>query len=79
MEGLEHPVTVARDSRGVPTITARSRADLARALGFLHAQERFFQMDLLRRHAAGEDEEAGAEATACERPGSGKHESILAC
>ncbi|HEX6928494.1 MAG TPA: penicillin acylase family protein, partial [Gammaproteobacteria bacterium] len=33
---------------------ARNEADLARATGFVHAQERFFQMDLLRRSAAGE-------------------------
>ncbi len=51
---LSAPVTVARDAQGVATITGRSRADLAWALGYLHAQERFFQMDLLRRVAAGE-------------------------
>ena len=54
LEGLGAAVTVSRDGLGVPTITARSRADMARALGFLHAQDRFFQMDLLRRVAAGE-------------------------
>ena len=47
-------VRVERDSLGVPTITAASRVDVARALGFVHAQERFFQMDLLRRTGAGE-------------------------
>ncbi len=52
--GLAAPVTIARDGFGIPTITASSRADAARALGFLHAQERFFQMDLQRRQAAGE-------------------------
>lgn len=52
--GLSSPVTVERDALGVPTIRAASRADAARALGFLHGQERFFQMDLLRRSAAGE-------------------------
>jgi penicillin amidase len=52
--GLSAPVTVTRDARGVPTINGASRADVARALGFLHAQDRFFQMDLLRRRAAGE-------------------------
>jgi penicillin amidase len=35
-------------------VRGRSRADVARATGFLHAQERFFQMDLTRRRAAGE-------------------------
>jgi penicillin amidase len=38
----------------VPTLSGRTRADLAWALGYLHAQERFFQMDLQRRTAAGE-------------------------
>ncbi len=52
--GLESTVTVDRDQLGVPTVTARSRPDAARALGFLHAQDRFFQMDLQRRQAAGE-------------------------
>jgi penicillin G amidase len=54
VRGLSAPVTIARDAGGVPTIDARSRRDLAFALGFLHGQERFFQMDLLRRNAAGE-------------------------
>jgi penicillin amidase len=53
-EGLAALVTVERDAQGVPTVTGRTRADLAWALGYLHAQERFFQMDLLRRTAAGE-------------------------
>ncbi|WP_036165635.1 penicillin acylase family protein [Massilia sp. 9096] len=48
------PVTVARDANGVPTISGASRLDLAYATGFVHGQERFFQMDLLRRSAAGE-------------------------
>ncbi len=52
--GLAEPVTVSRDALGVPTIRARSRLDLARATGFVHAQERFFQMDLQRRQPAGE-------------------------
>ena len=51
---LAAPVTITRDAGGVPTLTASARPDLARALGFLHAQERFFQMDLLRRAGAGE-------------------------
>src|SRR5215207_7992822 len=51
---LSAPVTVARDAQGVPTLTGRTRADLAWALGYLHSQERFFQMDGQRRTAAGE-------------------------
>ena len=52
--GLSAPVKVERDALGVPLIAAATRADAARALGFLHAQERFFQMDLMRRRSAGE-------------------------
>lgn len=54
LAGLEAPVTVTRDDLGIPTIRGESRLDVARATGFLHGQERFFQMDLLRRRAAGE-------------------------
>jgi len=52
--GLTADVRVDRDALGVPTITGASREDVARALGFLHAQDRFFQMDLQRRQPAGE-------------------------
>src|SRR5450830_1309039 len=52
--GLAGAVTVLRDSNGVPTLSAANRADLAYATGFLHGQERFFQMDLMRRSGAGE-------------------------
>ncbi len=52
--GLTAPVRMERDALGVPTITAQSREDAARALGFAHAQDRFFQMDLQRRQPAGE-------------------------
>jgi penicillin G amidase len=52
--GIKDEVRIERDARGVPTLRARSRADLAFATGFVHAQDRFFQMDVLRRHAAGE-------------------------
>jgi penicillin amidase len=52
--GLSAGVTVERDGLGVPTIRGANRVDVARALGWIHAQERFFQMDLMRRRAAGE-------------------------
>ena len=52
--GLRAPVRITRDARGVPTLTAANRLDLAYATGFVHAQDRYFQMDLARRHAAGE-------------------------
>lgn len=51
--GLTEAVEIDRDDDGVPTIRAAGRLDAARALGFLHAQERYFQMDLMRRKAAG--------------------------
>lgn len=54
LPGLEAQVEVERDAAGVPTLRAADREDLARALGFLHGQERFFQMDLQRRAGAGE-------------------------
>ena len=59
---LSAPVTVARDAQGVPTLTGRTRADLAWALGYLHGQERFFQMDGQRRTAAGELSELAGRA-----------------
>ncbi|MFY9658881.1 MAG: penicillin acylase family protein [Methylocystis sp.] len=66
--GLAAPVSVERDARGAPTLKGRSRADLAWALGYLHAQERFFQMDLQRRSAAGElSELVGAAALPADR------------
>jgi penicillin amidase len=54
IRGLASPVKVARDALGVPTVTGASRIDVARATGWLHAQDRFFQMDVLRRRGAGE-------------------------
>ena len=54
LDGLQETVTVSRDRLGVVAIEARGRLDAARALGYVHAQDRFFQMDLQRRKAAGE-------------------------
>ena len=52
--GVSAPVELRRDDHGYLTVDAANRLDAARALGFAHAQDRFFQMDLLRRNAAGE-------------------------
>ncbi|GAA5523580.1 penicillin acylase 2 proenzyme [Microbulbifer aestuariivivens] len=52
--GVSAPVEIVRDAQGIPLISGENRSDIAFALGFLHAQERFFQMDLLRRNSAGE-------------------------
>jgi len=51
---LSQPVAVERDALGSVTLRAANRRDLSWALGYVHAQERFFEMDLLRRRAAGE-------------------------
>lgn len=48
------PASIERDAEGTPVLRATTRADLAFATGFAHAQDRFFQMDLMRRAAAGE-------------------------
>jgi penicillin amidase len=62
------PVTVARDARGVPLIAGADRFDVAYATGYVQAQERYFQMDLLRRVAAGELSELfGAKALPLDR------------
>jgi len=50
---LVRPVTIERDALGVATVRAENRLDAARATGFVHATERFFQMDLARRDASG--------------------------
>lgn len=52
--GLAAEARIARDARGIPVISAASRTDLAFATGYAHGQDRFFQMDLSRRLAAGE-------------------------
>ena len=52
--GIERPVTIERDDLGIPVIRAESFEDAIQAQGFVHAQDRYFQMDLSRRAAAGE-------------------------
>ncbi|MFN7629124.1 MAG: penicillin acylase family protein, partial [Pirellula sp.] len=51
--GIQREVRIQRDNLGVPSILAQSREDAAYGLGFAHAQDRFFQMDLLRRIPSG--------------------------
>ncbi len=62
LTGLHAPASIARDAQGVVTITGANRLDVARALGFAHGQDRFFQMDLVRRRSAGELAELVGEA-----------------
>ncbi len=54
VSGLSGRVTVIRDGHGVPTIDATSLDDLFFAQGFVTAQDRLWQMDMMRRFAAGE-------------------------
>ena len=54
VRGIENPVSIERDADGIPAIIASNRRDLAFATGYVHGQDRFFQMDLIRRQAAGE-------------------------
>lgn len=53
LDGLEAGVMVQRDALGVPTITADSTHDLFYAEGYVHAQDRFFEMDFRRHVTAG--------------------------
>ena len=53
-DAISQSVKIERDTLGQAVIHAENRLDAAYALGFAHGQDRFFQMDLLRRNAAGE-------------------------
>jgi penicillin G amidase len=53
LEGLEAEVQVVRDAHGVPTIYAENEGDLYRAVGYVMAQDRLWQMDVMRRAALG--------------------------
>ena len=61
--GLSSSASIERDAAGIPVITASSREDLAFATGFAHGQDRFFQIDGIRRQAAGELSELIGAAT----------------
>jgi penicillin amidase len=54
LPGLSAKVSIARDALGTATIDGANRDDVSFALGYVHAQERFFEMDLMRRLPAGE-------------------------
>lgn len=53
VDGLHEPVTIHRDRWGIPHIMATSDHDLFFAQGFVHAQERFWQMDFWRHIGSG--------------------------
>jgi penicillin amidase len=63
ISGLSAPVTVTRDGQGVPTIEAASLADLFFAQGYVTAQDRLWQMDMMRRFGSGELSEILGEDT----------------
>ena len=63
LPGLSSKVSVVRDERGAPTIEANTLTDLFFAQGYVTAQERLWQMDILRRAAAGELSEIIGEDT----------------
>lgn len=53
LEGPLAPIEIRRDAQGVPHIAAADARDAAFALGFVHAQDRLWQMDMMRRYGAG--------------------------
>lgn len=63
LEGLQQTVSVWRDVNGVPHIEARNEHDLYVAQGYLTAQDRLFQMDMMRRTASGQLSEVMGEQT----------------
>src|SRR6266436_9670507 len=68
LAGPKAEIRVERDADGVPRIVAQDDEDLAFGLGFVHAQERLFQMELQRRCGAGRLAEIfGQQALATDR------------
>ena len=52
--GLDAPASVIYDRDGVPHISAANDVDMARVQGWIHARDRFFQMDTTRREVSGD-------------------------
>lgn len=68
MPGLSAPVEIKYDDRGVPHIFGASEPDVSRALGWVHARDRLFQMEMIQRAVAGTlTELVGARALALDR------------
>jgi len=63
MQGISAPVTVTRNAQGVPAIEAANLDDLFFAQGYITAQDRLWQMDVMRRFASGELSEILGEKT----------------
>src|SRR5512138_2835681 len=60
---LDAPVTIRRNADGMVRIQAANELDLYRALGFVHAQDRLWQMDFMRRSASGRLSEVMGDST----------------
>ncbi len=63
LQGLKSEVTIMRDSFGVPYIDAQQDGDAFFAVGYVHAQDRLFQMELIRRAGSGRLSEIFGEST----------------
>jgi len=61
--GLSAPVDITFDADGIPRIRAATQQDAAAALGFVHARDRMFEMELMRRNASGRLSELAGPAT----------------
>lgn len=61
--GLSSTVTIDRDEYGIPHIRANTDEDAYRALGYVHAQDRLFQMEMIRRIGEGRLSEISGEKT----------------
>ena len=61
--GLSAPVHIGIDADGIPHIEAANDLDAAAALGFVHARDRMFQMEMMRRNASGRLSEIAGAAT----------------
>lgn len=53
LKGIKSEVIIYRDEFGIPYIEAQNEEDLFFALGFVHSQDRLFQMDITRRAGMG--------------------------
>ncbi|WP_135466232.1 penicillin acylase family protein [Crenalkalicoccus roseus] len=68
LAGLSAPVEITLDAHGIPRIAAATERDAVMALGWMHARDRLFQMELMRRSAGGRMAELfGAEALPLDR------------
>jgi penicillin G amidase len=68
LPGLQRQVTLVRDTFGVPHITASGDRDIYFMMGYMHAEDRFFQMDVARRQGSG---------TLAELLGAGPNDALL--